>query len=180
MNGGGRPKKGVNRKHASSKPPGNTRAKSFSSPTSLPSDERDPFDRALKLAHAKKFPQVPQGNSLYGGGRKAINSISAQLKSQRREQKQKDESHVVASDDSSSDGGIQLSEGIESSPDDMDTAVANSSNTVDVTMRGGGQSASKASASIFRGRQYIATPTPPPQRTFWGVRMKANSSLAKM
>ncbi|KAK7182209.1 hypothetical protein PSPO01_11682 [Paraphaeosphaeria sporulosa] len=177
MSSGGRPKS-VNLKNAPSKP-NHSNTKSFSGPTSLSNGEMDPFESVIKLAQETKAPQKQRSMSLYRGGHKAINSISAQLKSRRREGKKGDVAHILISDDSSSEGGIQLSESIELSPDDMDTTRMDSSSAMKATMRGGSESAAEASARIFGGREYTAPQTAPPRRTFCGARIKGNSVQAQ-
>ncbi|KAL5402629.1 hypothetical protein PMIN03_010506 [Paraphaeosphaeria minitans] len=175
INGGDRPKS-INRKNSKSF---TSNSRTFSGPTSLPSDSVDRFDSVRKPAQKKKVMQVPQGMSLYGGGRKSMNSISAQLKSRRREQKKMAVAPILISDDSSCDGGTQLSEGVELKPDDADTTMVNSSRAVQGTMRGGSESAADASARIFEGREYMAPLSAAPQRTFCGATIRAVSVQAQ-
>jgi hypothetical protein len=188
MNGGGRPKS-INRKGATTKSHKGA-TKSFSGPTSLPSDEMDldqtgtngdSFESALARAQGKKTPKLPQ-TSIYGGGSSTVISYSAQLKNLKRGEKQK-EAQVDVIEVSSVDGELQhpqnvQSEVIDLGSDDIDTSM-DSSSTVDVTLRGGGDlSAAEASERIFQGREYTAPQTTPPRHTLCGPRVKAGSVLA--
>lgn len=178
MNSGGRPK-GINWKTSTSK---STNSKSFSGPTSLPSDV-DPFDSVLKMTQEKKMPQVSRGMSLYGGGRKSITSFSEDLKNSRRE-RNKREAPILLSDDSSSDGGIQLPtndqpEAAHSGWDDIDTPI-DSSSIFEPNLRGGSDfTAAEASARVFEGREYMSPRAAPPQRTFFGARIQEKSDQAQ-
>ncbi|KAF2438929.1 hypothetical protein P171DRAFT_423404 [Karstenula rhodostoma CBS 690.94] len=182
ISSGGRPK-GITRSNTTSRSL-NSNSKSFSGPTSVPSDDTDPFDSVLKMAQEKKVSQLPRSTCLYGGGRNAINSISTLLKNGRREQKRR-EAPIQVSDDSSSDGGVQLptndqSEVIDLGSDDMDASM-DSSSPVEVAMRGESDlTAAEASARVFEGREYTAAQTAPPQRTFYGARIQANSAQSQV
>ncbi|KAJ4358774.1 uncharacterized protein N0V89_003358 [Didymosphaeria variabile] len=188
LNGGGRPRS-MKQKSSSEMLQKNNSKKRFSGPTTLPGDEMDPddseqktdpFDSVLALAQTRQAPQQPRG-SIYGGGRTVLNSISAQLKSRKREKKK--ETQVHFSDDLSVDGGIQFPPHGESEipslgSDDLDFPMEGSP-AVNVTMRGGSAlNAAEASARVFNGRQYSAPQTAPPRRTLWGVRMQTDSAEA--
>lgn len=191
LNGGNRPR-GIKQNARNAKSLLDNSKKRFSGPTTLPTDEmetddtdpkKDPFEAALAMAQLKSATKHSRF-SIYGGGRVVIDSISAQLKNRKREEK-KEAVRTYVADNSSVDLGTRLpSDGIpevlDLTADAMDHSVASSDEIlVEASMRGGsGLTAAEASARIFQGREYLAAQTPPPRRTLWGDKIHRTSSEA--
>ena len=193
LSGGGRPRRTMNHQQRSSNPASKNSIKDrkFSGPTSLPGDamdEEEDFLSTHPLPHAKIKPAPAVSlSSLYGGGRSGITSYSVQLKNFRRAEKKKTSLIHYLSDDSSTEGGIELSKNSvlgkdETAADEMDTLKDHIERSpVRGIMRGGCVlSAAEASHRVFQGRIYVASPVALPKKTLYRKSIKPRSALATM